>query len=65
MDDTKTENDLELIWGGEAIARELGRKLRITQHMLEKGHIKGAKKVCGRWCVSRHALRKFFEVEAA
>ncbi|MEC9245727.1 MAG: DNA-binding protein [Pseudomonadota bacterium] len=57
--------DLDVIWGGEAIAREIGRKSRITFHMLEKGEIPGARKVCGRWCITRQKLREAFGLEDA
>ena len=60
-----TKADLELIWGGEAIAREISRKPRITFHMLETNQIPGARKVCGRWCITRQKLREAFGLEPA
>lgn len=61
-----TKADLDIIWGGAAIAREIGRKPGITFHMLEKKQIPGAQKVCGRWCIARDKLREAFGlVEAA
>lgn len=51
---------LDLIWGADAIAIELGRTRRATFHLLENGEIP-AKKVGGRWVASRDALRKHFE----
>lgn len=64
-DDQTTKADLDLIWGGDAIAREIGRKPRITFHMLENDQIPGAKKVCGRWCIARRKLREAFGLEDA
>lgn len=64
MDEQSTAG-LDLIWTAEAIAREIGRKPGITSHMLEQGHIPFARKVCGRWCVSRHKLREFFGLTEA
>jgi len=61
-----TENwELDLIWGIGNIARALGRKDRVVGYMLENGQLPGAKKVYGRWCVSRKKLLQFFEVDAA
>lgn len=61
----KTKADLELIWGGEAIAREIGRKPRMTFHLLENGQLPGARKICGRWCIARQRLREMFGLEDA
>jgi hypothetical protein len=60
-----TKADLDLIWGAPAIAREIGRKERITIYMLGKGEIPGAKIVSGRWVISRQKLREAFGLEAA
>lgn len=54
---------IELIWGGEEIARLIGRSRRITFHLLEKGELP-AKKVGGRWVADRNKLIAFF-MEAA
>lgn len=53
---------LDLIWGADAIALELGRTRRATFHLLENGDIP-ARKVRGRWVASRGALRRHFEGE--
>lgn len=58
-----TESKIELVWGGEAIAKLIGRTPRITFHLLEKGELP-AKKVGGRWVAERSKLIAFF-MEAA
>ena len=58
-----TQNDLDLVWGGESIAKIIGRTPRITFHLLEKGELP-AKKVGGRWVAERSKLIAFF-MEAA
>ncbi|MBU1313983.1 MAG: DNA-binding protein [Alphaproteobacteria bacterium] len=54
---------MELIWGGEEIAKVIGRTARITFSLLEKGELP-AKKVGGRWVAERSKLIAFF-MEAA
>jgi len=51
--------NLELIWGADAIARELGISVRETFYLLSTKRIP-AKKVGRRWCASRRGLRKHF-----
>lgn len=59
-----TESDqINLIWGGENIAKIIGRTKRITFHLLETGQLP-AKKVGGRWVAERNKLLNFF-LEAA
>jgi hypothetical protein len=55
---------MALIWGAEAIARELGTNRRRAFHLLETGEIP-AKKVGGRWVAERNVLAAFFQGEAA
>jgi len=43
-------------WGAEAIGAVIDRNPRQTHHLLTRGEIKSAKKVGGRWVVSRAAL---------
>ncbi|MBX4873259.1 DNA-binding protein [Rhizobium bangladeshense] len=57
------ENSMDLIWGGEEIAKVIGRTPRITFSLLEKGELP-AKKVGGRWVAERSKLIAFF-MEAA
>ncbi|RUW92046.1 DNA-binding protein [Mesorhizobium sp. M7A.F.Ca.US.010.02.1.1] len=52
-------NDIELVWGAEAIALVIGAKPRQTFHLLETGQIP-AKKVGGRWVADRGKLARFF-----
>ncbi|RWX74452.1 DNA-binding protein [Neorhizobium lilium] len=59
----EAENKMDLIWGGEEIAKVIGRSPRITFHLLEKGELP-AKKVGGRWVAERGQLVAFFR-EAA
>jgi hypothetical protein len=59
-----TENKIDLVWGGEEIAKVIGRTPRITFHLLEKGAIP-AKKVGGRWVAERGQLLRFFLEQAA
>jgi len=55
---------MDLVWGAEAIAAELGVGIRRAFYLLEKGSLP-AKKVQGRWVVERGKLRAFFIEEAA
>jgi hypothetical protein len=52
----------EVIWGAPAIARTINRSVAATYHMLERGHVPGAKRVGGRWCLMPSA---FFAAIAA
>jgi hypothetical protein len=63
----KTEEragSLDLIWGAEDIGRVIGRTTRSTFDMLDKGQLP-AKKVNGRWVISRAKLIAFFMEDAA
>lgn len=59
-----TNENLDLVWGAEAIAEVLGVSARRAFYLLEKGSLP-AKKVQGRWVVERGKLRAFFTEEAA
>ncbi len=59
----EVDEGLNLVWGGENIARLIGRSPRITFHLLEKGELP-AKKVGNRWVAERSKLIAFF-MEAA
>jgi hypothetical protein len=58
-DDEWHSQDLDLLWGCRAIAKEIDRNERETYHMLESGMLP-VKKVGGRWAADRSVLRKFF-----
>jgi len=53
-----TRNGCDFLWGVQAIGQVIGRSSRQTFHILSKGEIKSAKKIGGRWMVSRAALLK-------
>ncbi len=57
------DHSMELIWGGEEIAKVIGRTARVTFTLLEKGELP-AKKVGNRWVAERSKLVAFF-MEAA
>jgi hypothetical protein len=46
----------DLLWGVEAISREIKRPIKKTYYGLERGHI-DAKKVGAIWVASRRKLR--------
>lgn len=58
------DNQLDLVWGGEEIAKVIGRTPRIAFSLLEKGELP-AKKVGGRWVAERNKLLAFFLETAA
>lgn len=58
------EGPLELVWGGEEIAKVIGRTPRVAFMLLEKGELP-AKKVGGRWVAERNQLLAFFMEPAA
>ena len=60
----KSNDNIDLVWGAEEIAKLIGRSPRITFHLLEKGEIP-AKKVGGRWVAERGQLIRFFVGDAA
>jgi hypothetical protein len=57
-------NEIDLVWGAEAIAVFIGRTRRQTYNMLEKGELP-ARKVGDRWVAERRQLIRFFVGEAA
>lgn len=64
--DTKDSNDaavndsvdrpLDLLWGTKEISKVIRRTERQTGYLLEAQKLKSAKKIGGRWVVSRSAL---------
>ena len=57
--DVDFDGSLDLLWGVDAIAKEINRTHRQTYHQLETGQLP-ARKQAGRWCASRVGLRTFF-----
>lgn len=51
---------LDLLWGAEEIGREIRRSTRQVNHMLATESLPGARKVGGRWCITRAALHALF-----
>jgi hypothetical protein len=51
-----TETETFYYWGAEEIGRAIRRNKRQTHHLLTTGQIKSAKKLGGRWVISRSAL---------
>lgn len=58
--DVAESQPIDLIWECGPIGKEIGRNARQAYFLLTGGHIKGAKKVGGRWCVARGKLREQF-----
>ncbi len=58
------KENIDLIWGVEAIAAFIGRNERQTFDLLNKGKLP-AKKVGGRWVAVRSRLVSFFYEGAA
>ena len=52
---------LDIVWGAPAIATAIGLGVRETYHLLENDHLAGARKVGGRWCISRRKLAELFD----
>lgn len=52
---------IDILWGAAAIGKALGLSVRQTFHLLETRQLSGARKVGGRWCITRRALRENFE----
>jgi hypothetical protein len=51
----------ELIWGADNIAHAIGLEPRQVYHLLNSGGLPVAKKVGGKWVVSKRRLWEFFE----
>jgi hypothetical protein len=50
----------DLVWGGKAIADEIGKDQKSTLYHLARGHIQGATKLGNLWVVSKSGLRQQF-----
>lgn len=62
--DSKDEN-LDLIWGVEAIGKLIGRSYQQTYHMIQSGHLPMVRQVGERYVASRRKLIAFFMEDAA
>ncbi|MER9236413.1 hypothetical protein NKI56_31010 [Mesorhizobium sp. M0622] len=60
---TETQ-ELDLVWGLDAISKVIGRTVRQTHYMLSTGKLP-AKQVGERWVASRQKLIAFFMEDAA
>jgi hypothetical protein len=61
--EANAHGDLDLLWGAEEIGKALGRSMRATYEILDKGEIP-ARKLNGRWVISRKRLVSFFTESA-
>jgi len=52
-------DEIKAIWGAKEIAKTIGRPVRATFRLLESGKIP-AKKIGGRWAVTKETLDRFF-----
>jgi hypothetical protein len=52
----------KVLWGTRAIAEVINRTERQTSHLLQRGAIKSARKVEGRYCAGEPALRAEFGI---
>ncbi len=64
-EERKETEALDLLWGADQMAPVIKRSARQVAHMLLQGHLPGARKVGGQWCISERALRSFFQREVA
>jgi hypothetical protein len=62
---TTAENEFDLIWGVDNIAKAIGRTSRSVYHMIARGQLAGVKEIAGRKCITKTALRSNFEAVAA
>jgi hypothetical protein len=55
-----TADYLDLVWEADGIGAEIKRTRGQVYRLLAIGAIKSAKRVGGRWCADRNALRREF-----
>lgn len=60
----ESEN-LDLVWGVQAMADIIGRTYQQTYHMIQSGHLPIVKRIGERYVVSRQKLIAFFMEDAA
>ncbi len=54
------DRGLEIVWEAAGIGKEINLSPRQTYHLLERGAIRAAKRIGGRWCADRAGLRSQF-----
>ena len=54
------KENLDLIWGLNNIAKEVGRSYQQLHHMVRAGHLPPVRQIGQRYVVSRKALIEFF-----
>jgi hypothetical protein len=60
-----SKDELDLIWGIEAIGKLIGRSYQQTYHMVRSGQLPMVKRVGERYVASRSKLIAFFMEDAA
>ena len=60
-----SSNELDLVWGVQAIADIIGRTYQQTYHMIASGNLPMVRQVGERYVVSRAKLIAFFMEDAA
>jgi len=60
-----TNQELDLVWGIEAIGKLIGRNYQQTYHMVRSGQLPVVKQVGERYVASRSKLIAFFMGDAA
>ncbi|MDI7921754.1 hypothetical protein [Ferirhizobium litorale] len=58
-------NEIDLVWGVEAISKLIGRTYRQTYYMIQSGHLPMVKQVGERYVANRQKLVEFFTTENA
>lgn len=58
-------NELDLVWGVQAIADIIGRNYQQTYHMISSGKLPMVRQIGERYVVSRAKLIAFFLEDAA
>ncbi|MCG7508530.1 helix-turn-helix domain-containing protein [Mesorhizobium retamae] len=62
---TEGKENLDLVWGVQAIADIIGRSYQQTYHMIASGKLPVVKQIGERYVVSRAKLIAFFMEDAA
>lgn len=55
------ENEIGILWGAADIGAAISCNARRCHYLLDQGQLPGAKKVGGRWCISRRRLKQIFD----